>query len=135
MCIRDSNGLEKLYNEQMQKDEALKMEYEDLLKHVVDKVITKMKDQSPEFQAIYSETHYRKAFFDELRENSSQQELDLNIVLFHGDLELLGAKNLCMLRYRFQGYLILSREKMRRGKPLSAQTRSLNWCRNQLARR
>ena len=103
-----TNGLEKLYNERMQKDEALKMEYEDLLKHVVDKVITKMKDQSPEFQAIYSETHYRKALFDELKENSSQQELDLNIVLFHGDLELLGdpAKNLCMLRYRFQGYLM-----------------------------
>ena len=103
-----TNGLEKLYIERMQKDEALKKEYEDLLKHVVDKVITKMKDQSPEFQAIYSETHYRKAFFDELKENSSQQELDLNIVLFHGDLELLGdpAKNLCMLRYRFQGYLM-----------------------------
>ena len=99
-----TNGLEKLYNERMQKDEALKMEYEDLLKHVVDKVITKMKDQSPEFQAIYSETHYRKAFFDELKENSSQQELDLNIVLFHGDLELLG--DLCMLMYRFQGYLM-----------------------------
>ena len=113
-----ANGLEKLYNERMQKNEALKMEYEDLLKHVVDKVITKMKDQSPEFKAIYSETHYRKALFDELKENSPQQEFDLNIFMglsFHGDLELFGdpTKNLCMLRYRVLGHSGVYSERQR----------------------
>ena len=80
--MSSTDELEKLYNERVKVDEARKKDFEGLIKYVGGVVIGRMEAQSPEFKAIYGEIHYRMSLFDDLKEDSSEQEFDLNIVLY-----------------------------------------------------
>jgi len=72
--------LEKLYNQRIKLDAEEKKKYQGLLKHVVDTMISKMKETTPEFNDLYRETYYGGSFFDGLKIGSTEQEFDLNIV-------------------------------------------------------
>jgi len=72
--------LEDLYNQRIKIDEEEQKKYQGLLKYVVDTMISKMKEKTPEFNDLYRETYYGGSFFDGLKIGSTEQEFDLNIV-------------------------------------------------------
>merc|ERR1719158_494975 len=50
--------LEELYNQRIKIDEDEQKKYQGLLKFVVDTMINKMKESTPEFKDLYRETYY-----------------------------------------------------------------------------
>ena len=81
--MSSTNEFEKLYNERVERDEALEKNYKGLIEYVVDTVISRMKAQSPEFKAIYSEALYAESLTS--RRALLGEEFYLNIVLCSRD--------------------------------------------------
>ena len=98
--------LEDLYNQRIKIDETEQKRYQGLLKYVVDEMISKMKETTPEFADLYRETYYGGSFFDGLKIGSTEQEFDLNIIFKwkaqHGEITRLGEdqkkKNFCYIK-------------------------------------
>ena len=98
--------LEDLYNQRIKIDETEQKRYQGLLKYVVDKMISKMKEAMPKFADLYRETYYGGSFFDGLKIGSTEQEFDLNIIFKwkaqHGEITRLGEdqkkKNFCYIK-------------------------------------
>jgi len=98
--------LEDLYNQRIKIDEEEQKKYQGLLKYVVDTMISKMKESTPEFNDLYRETYYGGSFFDGLKIGSTEQEFDLNIVFRwksqSGEITGLGEdkrkKNFCYIK-------------------------------------
>ena len=98
--------LEDLYNQRIKIDENEQKRYQGLLKYVLDTIISKMKQTTPEFNDLYRETYYGGSFFDGLKVGSTDQEFDLNIVFKwkaqHGEITRLGEdqkkKNFCYIK-------------------------------------
>ena len=98
--------LEDLYNQRIKIDEEEQKKYQGLLKYVVDTMISKMKESTPEFNDLYRETYYGGSFFDGLKIGSTEQEFDLNIVFRwksqSGEITRLGEdkrkKNFCYIK-------------------------------------
>ena len=71
--------LEELYRQRIRIDEKEQKKYQGLLKILLDTMITKMKETTPEFNDIYRETYHGGSVFDGLKVGSTEQEFDLNI--------------------------------------------------------
>ena len=94
--------LEDLYNQRIKIDEEEQKKYQGLLKYVVDTMISKMKEATPEFNDLYRETYYGGSFFDGLKIGSTEQEFDLNIVFRwksqSGEITDKRKKNFCYIK-------------------------------------
>ena len=72
--------LEHLYNTRVKVEASKQKRHQTLMKCLVDTIISKMKDKSRTFNALYRETYYGGSAFDGLKVNSTEQEFDLNIL-------------------------------------------------------
>ena len=91
--MSSTDQLEKLHNECVKKDEDLMKDYKGLIEVVVKPVFSRMMNtQSQEFKAIYSD------LFDgfnslKIKKGFSEQEFDLNIVVYDSDLRARQGKD------------------------------------------
>merc|ERR1711892_606962 len=98
--------LEDLYNQRIKIDENEQKRYQGLLKYVVDEMISKIKETTPEFADLYRETYYGGSFVDVLKIGLTEQEFDLNIIFKwkaqHGEITRLvedqKKKNFCYIK-------------------------------------
>ena len=72
--------LENLYNTRVKVEDFEQKRYQALMKFLMQEIISKMKDKSKTFNALYRETYYGGSVFDGLKVNSTEQEFDLNIL-------------------------------------------------------
>ena len=86
------SNIQVLYRRQVKTDKQEQAKYEDLLHFIVNHLINKMKQLSPEFNSLFKEIYYTGSFWDGLTVNSTTQEFDLNLVFDWktSDLEIRG---------------------------------------------
>ena len=97
--------LEELYRQRIRIDEKEQKKYQGLLKFLLDTMITKMKETTPEVSDLYRETYHGGSVFDGLKVGSTEQEFDMNIVFKwkteFGEITRLGEdkkKNFCHIK-------------------------------------
>ena len=81
--------LESLYQNHVLVNREKGLKYLDLLRHIVNPIIEKMKESSPEFRKVYSgECYLGGSFFDGLKSDSTPPEFDLNLLFDYKALAL-----------------------------------------------
>ena len=104
--MSQASQLEALYKRKVKIDESEKQRYRSLLSFLLDDVVSKMRDTSETFNALFSKIYYGGSFYDGLKVGSTDQEFDLNIIFKwrEEDLEVvrLGEdskkRNFCLLK-------------------------------------
>ena len=104
--MSQASQLEALYNRKVKIDDRESQRYQSLLNFLVEDVVSKMRETSKTFNALFSKIYYGGSFFDGLKVGSTDQEFDLNIIFKwrEEDLEVvrLGEdskkRNFCFLK-------------------------------------
>ena len=104
--MSQANQLEALYTRKVKVDELDQRRYRSLLDFLVEDVVSKMRESSTTFRALFSKIYYGGSFFDGLKVGSTDQEFDLNIIFKwredHLEVVRLGEdsnrRNFCFLK-------------------------------------
>ena len=104
--MSQASQLEALYRRKVKIDEGEKQRYRRILNFLLEDVVSKMRETSKTFNALFSKIYYGGSFFDGLKVGSTDQEFDLNIIFkwSEEDLEVvrLGEdskkRNFCFLK-------------------------------------
>ena len=104
--MSQANQLEALYRRKVKIDRGETQRYQSLLNFLLDDVVSKMRETSKTFNALFSKIYYGGSFFDGLKVGSTDQEFDLNLIFKwrEEDLEVvrLGEdskkRNFCFLK-------------------------------------
>ena len=78
--MSQASQLEALYRRKVKIDQNEKQRYRSLLNFLLDDVVSKMRETSKTFDALFSKIYYGGSFFDGLKVGSTDQEFDLNII-------------------------------------------------------
>ena len=78
--MSQASQLEALYNRKVKIDDRENQQYQRILNFLVEDVVSKMRETSKTFNALYSKIYYGGSFFDGLKVGSTDQEFDLNII-------------------------------------------------------